>query len=66
MSLPEMVTDLQMCEPGVTIEQFLEALYGIRTGAAGPVVQPVADRYVFGAELRPWLRLWGLDGGDDG
>jgi hypothetical protein len=61
MSMPEMTWDLVALEPEVTVEQYLETLYGIRPGESRPRVQAVARRHHFGAELNSWLRLWGLD-----
>ncbi|MGH8991690.1 MAG: hypothetical protein ACRDZ7_09205 [Acidimicrobiia bacterium] len=63
MSMPETTWDLETAESEVTVEQFLETLYGIRPGESRP--RAVPRPYPFGPELQAWLRLWGLDGGED-
>ena len=66
MSMPEMTTEeLASTTREVTVEDFLETLYGIRPGEAWPRMAVVANRYRFvGNGLDDWLRLWGL--GDSG
>lgn len=68
MSMPEMTTeDLATTTKEVTVEHFLETLYGIRPGENWPRIGVVANRYRFvGDGLDDWLRLWGLGGSGPG
>ena len=68
MSMPEMTNqDLETTKGEVTVEQYLETLYGIRPGENWPRIGLVANRYRFvGDGLNDWLNLWGLGDSDPG
>lgn len=61
MSMPEMVTEeLVTTDDEVTVERFLETLYGIRTGESSPRTRAFPTLHHYGDELGSWLRLWGF------
>jgi hypothetical protein len=66
MSMPEMTTEeLASTTREVTVEHYLETLYGIRPGESWPRMAVVANRYRFvGNGLDDWLHLWGLGDSD--
>jgi hypothetical protein len=59
--MPEMVTeDLVTTDHEVSVERFLETLYGIRTGESRPRTRAFPTLYHSGDDVGSWLRLWGL------
>jgi hypothetical protein len=62
MTLPEMTSTELLEQAGVTVEKYLETLWGIRPGETRPRLRPVATRYDHGEGVDAWLGLWGLGG----
>ena len=56
-----MTAEAGTTQPEVTIERFLEALWGIRLGESRPRLQPAIAPYTFEDGVGEWLyRIWGI------
>ena len=56
-----LLADEMPVEPEVTVEAFLEALWGIRPTASGPRLRPAPAPHPYEDGMVDWLhRLWGI------
>jgi len=61
MSMPATTTEDVVSDiHEVTVERYLETLWGIRSGESSPRTRAFPARHDFGDEIGTWLRLWGL------